>query len=54
MGEFLQSNWLWILLIIGFVGMHSFGGGCCGIGRQRRRDSGPENGSKEEAGKSCH
>jgi hypothetical protein len=26
--EFLSNNWLWILLIVGFVAMHRSGMGC--------------------------
>jgi hypothetical protein len=32
MGEFLQSNWIWIVVAVLFVGMHAFGYGCCGHG----------------------
>lgn len=54
MAEFLQDNWFWILLVVAFIGMHSFGGGCCGGGRHRREkvDTGKE--AKEGEEKSCH
>ena len=54
MAEFVQNNWFWILLVLVFVGMHTFGGRCCGMGHRRWREGGPENGSKEGAEKSCH
>jgi len=28
--EFLQNNWFWIVLFVGFVLMHSLGMGCGG------------------------
>ena len=54
MFEFLQNNWFWIVLIALFVGMHSFGGGCCGPKGDRRKEN--EAGDKAEVGdeKSCH
>ena len=52
MAEFLQNNWFWIVLVLLFVGMHSFGGGCCGV---RRRRQGRGDVKKEaESGESCH
>ncbi len=52
MAEFLQNNWLWIVLVLVFVGMHTFGGGCCGVGRHRR---GKGDVKKEaESEESCH
>lgn len=51
--EFLQTNWFWILLVVLFVGMHAFGGGCgMGYHRQQKRNPGEEN--KEGQGRSCH
>lgn len=28
--EWISGNWIWILLIGGFLAMRFFGGGCCG------------------------
>ena len=36
MGEFLQRNWFWILLIVFFVWMHGSGMGCGGHGGGHR------------------
>ena len=43
--EWLNGNWLWVLLVGGMVGMHYFGhgrhgagGGCCGGGHAHRHD----------------
>lgn len=30
--EWIANNWIWILLIGGFLALHKFGGGCCGGG----------------------
>ncbi len=54
MVEFLQSNWIWIALIIVFVGMHSFGGGCCGGGGKERRKKEPGEEVAKAEGTSCH
>ena len=54
MAEFLQNNWFWILLALGFIGMHSFGGGCCGGGRHRREKGGAGKEAKEGEEKGCH
>ncbi len=35
MGEFLQNNWFWILLLVFFVWMHGSGLGCGGHGGHR-------------------
>lgn len=46
MGEFLQNNWFWILLIGLFIWMHGSGMGCCGHGghgRHRQDDDRDEN-----------
>jgi len=53
MAEFLANNWFWVVLVLLFVGMHSFGGGCCGVGRhaKRKKDGGDETDGQE---KSCH
>lgn len=32
MGEFLQNNWFWLLLIVFFFWMHGSGMGCGGHG----------------------
>lgn len=40
MAEFLQNNWIWILLIVFFIWMHGSGMGCGGHGghgEQRKR-----------------
>ncbi len=54
MAEFLQNNWFWIFLVLVFVGMHSFGGGCCGVGRHRPEKGGSGKEAKEGEEKSCH
>ena len=54
MVEFLQNNWFWIALIIVFVGMHSFGGGCGGGGRKERRKKELGEKAEEAAAGSCH
>ena len=44
MGEFLQSNWFWILLIVFFIWMHASGMGCGGHGggdgKKKREEGG--------------
>lgn len=52
MAEFLQSNWLWILVVL-FIGMHLFGGGC-GMGRRHRPKTGSDEESKAGQSKGCH
>ncbi len=52
--EFLLNNWFWILLIVAFIGMHSFGGGCCGSGHQSRKKKEPGEKAEEGEAKSCH
>lgn len=37
MGEFLQNNWFWIVVVLLFIGMHASGMGCCGQGRHAGR-----------------
>ncbi len=37
MAEFLQNNWIWILLIVFFIWMHGSGMGCGGHGGHRKR-----------------
>ena len=54
MMEFLQVNWFWIVLIIVFIGMHSFGGGCCGTGQRAGRKKEPGEKADEAEGRSCH
>jgi hypothetical protein len=39
MGEFLQNNWFWLLLLGLFIWMHSSGMGCCGHGGQGHGDA---------------
>ena len=36
MGEFLQNNWFWILLLVLFFWMHGSGMGCGGHGGHGR------------------
>ncbi|HSM30659.1 MAG TPA: hypothetical protein VK854_08145 [Woeseiaceae bacterium] len=36
MGDFLQGNWFWILLIVFFIWMHRSGMGCGGHGGGHR------------------
>lgn len=50
--EFLQANWFWIVLMIVFVGMHSFGGGCCGMGQHAGRKKEPGEKAQEAGRKS--
>ena len=50
MGEFLQANWFWIVLIGLFIWMHSSGMGCGGHGREHRHDDGDEREPKKGAG----
>ncbi len=38
MGDFVQNNWFWILLVGLFIWMHASGMGCGGHGRHGRRD----------------
>ncbi len=40
--EFLQADWFWIVLILFFIGIHSFGGGCCGGEHQSRKKRGSD------------
>ena len=54
MAEFLQNNWFWIVLVLLFVGMHSFGGGCCGKGRHSGEKGGTGKDPEEGEEKSCH
>lgn len=56
MTEWLAGNWFWVLLIVLFVGMHAFGGGC-GMGHGRRAKGETSEDGKEgkgEKGGSCH
>ena len=54
MVEFLQNNWFWLALILVFVGMHSFGGGCCGGGRKEKRNKEADGKAGETESASCH
>lgn len=54
MMEFLQANWFWILLVVVFIGMHSFGGGCCGTGQRTRRKKELGERVDEAESESCH
>ena len=51
--EFLANNWFWMVLVLLFVGMHSFGGGCCGVGRRREKGDVKDEANAERE-KSCH
>ncbi len=50
MGEFLQNNWFWIILIVFFVWMHASGMGCGGHGshgdddEKKKREGGSASG----------
>lgn len=52
--EFLQANWFWLVLLIAIVGMHGFGGGCCGTRQRLRRNKEPGEKPQEAEGGSCH
>ena len=52
MTEFIQNNWFWILVVL-FIGMYLFGGGC-GMGHHGKRKNRPDEESKGGEGKSCH
>ncbi len=52
--EFLQANWIWVVLLIAIVGMHSFGGGCCGGGHRPPRNKASGDRPEEAEGGSCH
>lgn len=53
MAEFLANNWFWVVLVLLFVGMHSFGGGCCGVGHRRPKKN-AEDANQEDKVKGCH
>ena len=38
MGEFLQNNWFWIVVVGFFIWMHASGMGCGGLGGHRGHD----------------
>lgn len=51
--EWLQQNWVWVLVFVVFIGMHLFrhgghggrgggGGGCCGGGDKRGEEMGKD------------
>ena len=50
MGEFIQNNWFWIVVIVFFVWMHSSGMGCGGHGGHGSRGSEEKN-KREEDGR---
>ena len=52
MTDFLQNNWPWILLVL-FVGMHFFGGGC-GMGHRDKPKGGSDDESKAGEKKGYH
>lgn len=43
----IDQSWFWILLLILFVGMHAFGGGC-GMGHSRRAEGESSDDGKED------
>ena len=51
MGEFLQSNWFWIVVFVFFIGMHASGMGCGGHGGHGDKD---EKKKREEGGEHQH
>jgi len=53
MAEFLANNWFWVVLVLLFVGMHSFGGGCCGGGHRQRKKN-LEADAPEDGRRGCH
>ncbi len=42
MGEFVQNNWFWILLVGLFIWMHTSGMGCGGHGKHGHGDGDEE------------
>lgn len=54
MGEFLQNNWFWIVLLVFFIWMHGSGMGCGGHGRHQRHNGDSDNRRRPEAGSHRH
>ena len=54
MGEFLQNNWFWIVVLVLFIWMHSSGMGCGGHGGHGRHGGGDEMKKREEGGGHQH
>jgi hypothetical protein len=54
MGEFIQSNWFWIVLIVVFIWMHASGMGCGGHGGKHGDNGGDEKRKREEGGGHQH
>ena len=53
MTEWLAGNGFWVLLVVLFIGMHAFGGGCgMGHGRRAKDDSPDKTEGKKDSG--CH
>ena len=48
MGEFLQANWFWIVLLGLFIWMHSSGMGCGSHGGHDGHDHGKEHDRDEQ------
>ncbi len=46
MGDFLQNNWFWIVVLVVFIWMHSSGMGCGGHGGHR--DHGARKNKRDE------
>ncbi len=54
MGEFLQNNWFWIVVLVFFIWMHSSGMGCGGHGGHGGHGGGDEKKKREEGGGHQH
>ncbi|MDP2603446.1 MAG: DUF2933 domain-containing protein [Deltaproteobacteria bacterium] len=55
MGEFLQNNWFWIVVVGFFIWMHSSGMGCGGgHGGHGGHGDGDEKKKREEGGEHQH
>jgi hypothetical protein len=50
MGEFLQNNWFWLLLIVLFFWMHGSGMGCGGHGGHRHTDDAEDKNQAKHTG----
>ena len=56
--EWLQQNWVWVVVFVVFIGMYLFrhrghgggGGGCCGGGDNQRPAGGEEPGKDKPQG----
>lgn len=50
MGEFLQNNWFWIVVLVFFIWMHSSGMGCGGHGGHGSHGNGDKKKGEEDKG----